>query len=65
MDPRVTFNDILMRQEWSVERQNTTDRVIFLPSQSVLHGGLGSLNKGHGVESESVIRIKNGVDVWL
>ena len=25
MDPRVTFNDILMRQDWSVERQNTTD----------------------------------------
>ncbi|KAM0805248.1 hypothetical protein BDR22DRAFT_884786 [Usnea florida] len=25
MDPRVAFNDILMRQKWWVERQNTTD----------------------------------------
>ena len=24
MDPRGTIRDILMRQEWSVERQNTT-----------------------------------------
>ena len=25
MDPRVTIRDILMRQGWSLERQNTTD----------------------------------------
>ena len=51
MDPRGTVRAILMRQEWSVERQNTTDRAVSLPTECVRYGGFGFLqscsDKGH------------------